>query len=290
MRCIPRCAGRSIIAAGFIAATIGPSGVSTMRAVAQDALHAVAPALPTDHMLQVGEELEYSVSYSFFSIGTIRFKITERTEHRNRVVYKAHTIIDSNPSLSWLADVHIRFYSMMDEDVFTYQWSGDDSASSGVEFRMMDFDYPMKKMYYVRGVRPNGKPVETFERETVAVSGQAQDGLSLFYYARRHVRDKRVEEIPTFIDKKEESTRINFLAKIESQEIDAVEYPVETVFFNGHAGFVGVFGLTGGFEGWFSNDDARIPVTARLKVILGSIKVELTGWKRPGWSPPRASE
>jgi hypothetical protein len=73
-------------------------------------------------------------------------------------------------------------------------------------------------------------------------------------------------------------------------DIDAVDYPVDVVRFDGRADFVGVFGLTGGFEGWFSNDDASIPITARMKVILGSIKVELTKWKRGNWAPPKFTE
>jgi len=51
-----------------------------------------------------------------------------------------------------------------------------------------------------------------------------------------------------------------------------------------------VFGLTGGFSGQFSNDNARIPIIARMNVILGSIKVELKSWKREGWRPPKFVE
>jgi hypothetical protein len=58
----------------------------------------------------------------------------------------------------------------------------------------------------------------------------------------------------------------------------------------GRADFVGVFGLTGSFNGMFSNDIAGIPITARLKVILGSIRVELKRWNRGYWMPPKFVE
>jgi hypothetical protein len=74
------------------------------------------------------------------------------------------------------------------------------------------------------------------------------------------------------------------------EEVDAIKYPVDVVHFEGEAGFVGIFGLTGGFEGWFSNDAAQVPILARMKVILGSVKIELIKWKRAGWTPPRAGE
>jgi hypothetical protein len=76
--------------------------------------------------------------------------------------------------------------------------------------------------------------------------------------------------------------------KKTSCEIDAVEYPIDTIEFDGRAEFVGIFGLTGGFSGWFSNDEAAIPIVAKMKVILGSVRVELKRWNRPGWVPPRA--
>jgi hypothetical protein len=60
------------------------------------------------------------------------------------------------------------------------------------------------------------------------------------------------------------------------------------VGFDGRADFVGIFGLTGGFEGWFSNDEARVPIMAKMKVLIGSVTIELMRWNRPGWTPPRA--
>jgi hypothetical protein len=66
-----------------------------------------------------------------------------------------------------------------------------------------------------------------------------------------------------------------------------VDYPVDVVHFDGNMDFVGIFGLTGGFEGWFSNDEARVPILAKMKVLIGSVTVELMKWTRPGWNPPR---
>ncbi len=244
----------------------------------------------TGTMMQVGEELEYRVTYSFFHIGTIRFRVTDRGERDGRTVYHTETIIDSNPALSWLTDVHIRFYGETDEDVYSYWWIGDDSSSKGVDYREIRFDYPNHRMFYDWGKKLPGGQRRQEGVDTVAVSGRGQDGLSLFFYAREHARDKKTEIVPTFIENKEAKTTINFLSDRQDVEIDSVDYPVDAVYLNGRADFVGVFGLTGGFEGWFSNDDARIPIIARLKVILGSIKVELIRWKRGTWMPPRVEK
>ena len=58
----------------------------------------------------------------------------------------------------------------------------------------------------------------------------------------------------------------------------------------GNAEFVGIFGLTGEFSGWFWNDDARIPIVAKMQVIIGSVTIELMSWKRPGAGHLRASK
>src|SRR3989339_553752 len=77
-------------------------------------------------MLEVGEELEYKVSYSFFTIGTIRTQVLSRETRNGRIVYKTRALIESNPSLSWLVDLHIRFYSEMDGSIYSYYWLSDD--------------------------------------------------------------------------------------------------------------------------------------------------------------------
>jgi hypothetical protein len=55
---------------------------------------------------------------------------------------------------------------------------------------------------------------------------------------------------------------------------------------HGNTSAVGVFGMTGEFTGWFSDDEAAVPIKGELKVLLGTVTVELIGWKRSGWSPP----
>jgi hypothetical protein len=241
-------------------------------------------------MLEVGEELEYKVSYSFFNIGTIRTTVLGKEERNGKTVYKTSALIDSNPSLSWLVTLHIRFYSEMDGTVYSYKWIEDDSTKKETNYKIFRFDYEKKRAYLEIGkVLPSGerKPESS---DTIAVDASCQDGLSLFYYAREHVHQKTPESVPTLIEKKQERTVINFTNKRTSAEADAVDYPVDVVEFDGKADYVGIFGLTGGFRGWFSNDEASVPILARMNVILGSIKIQLVRWNRPGWQPPQYDE
>jgi hypothetical protein len=115
-----------------------------------------------------------------------------------------------------------------------------------------------------------------------------QDGTSILYYARAHVRDQLGVRVPTLVRGKVGYTNFYFPAERTTEEIDAVNYPISVLEFEGFAEFEGIFGLTGDFTGWFSDDDAAIPIKAKMKVILGSITIELKEWKRAGWSPPQA--
>ena len=241
-------------------------------------------------MLEVGEELEYKVSYSFFNIGTIRMKVLGKDERDGRTFYKTSALIDSNPGMDWLVTLHIRFYSEMDGTVYSYKWIEDDSTKKETHYKIFRFDYESKKAYLESGkVLPSGerKPESS---DTIAVDANCQDGLSLFYYAREHVHQKNQESVPTLIEKKQERTLINFRNKRTDADADAVDYAVDVIEFDGKADYVGIFGLTGGFRGWFSNDEASVPILARMNVLLGSIKIQLVRWNRPGWQPPKYVE
>jgi hypothetical protein len=243
---------------------------------------------PIKSMLQVGEELEYSVHYSFFNIGKIIFRVTDKEERNGRTVFHASAFMDSNPSLNWLLELHVRFYSEIDQDAFSYGWVSEDSTSKKVTYRKMSFDYKKNKMYFEWGEKlPSGERKQN-GTASVAITQECQDGLSLFYYAREHALEKRQKSIPTFIDTNEVTTKINLGVENLDEEIDAVDYPIDVIKLDGRAEFVGVFGLTGAFEGVFSNDLAGIPITARMKVVVGSVRVELRKWKRGDWIPPKA--
>jgi hypothetical protein len=241
-----------------------------------------------ERMLRVGEELEYSVHYSLFNIGKIVFRVTDKEERNGRTVYHACAIMDSNPSLGWLVELHVRFYSEIDQEAFSYGWISEDSTSKKVTYRKMSFDYQKNKMYFEWGEKlPSGERKQN-GTDTVAIKKECQDGLSLFFHAREHVLERMYKEIPTFIDTNEVKTKINYGVDHLDEEIDAVDYPVDVVKLHGRAEFEGIFGLTGDFDGVFSNDIAGVPITARLKVILGSVRVELRKWKRGDWNPPKA--
>lgn len=242
-----------------------------------------APDMP-DSVFQVGEELVYNVSYASIDIGQVRVKQLEEISKDGNRSFKAIAQIDSYKGIPFV-DLHAVFQSLIHAGGYTTWFSARDKNDDAWRSSIYNFDYHNHSMYFEEGPWKSGI-IE--KRDTVRIDTLYQDGLSLFFCARKHLFDRRKVEIPVVVNAKKFTTAIDFFGKRTSEEIDAVDYPVDLIYFEGETGFVGIFGLTGGFEGWFSNDAARVPVLAKMKAIIGKIRIELMNWTRPGWTPPRA--
>jgi hypothetical protein len=237
-------------------------------------------------VFMVGEELVYNVSYSFFDLGEVKLQITDTTTKMGKKIFIAKAYIDSYSGIPFV-NLHQVFYSEMTAAPYSMYFTVHNTADAkAIQYLTYEFQYPKNKALYEMGVRQK-KTADRKGSETVTTF--QQDGLSLFYYARTNFRNTQKVQTPIFINEKSAATEFNFTGKIGSQEIDAVTYPVETIEFDGNANFIGIFGLTGYFQGFFSNDAAAVPIVAKMKVLVGSIHIELTKWSRPGWIPPRAN-
>ncbi len=239
--------------------------------------------VPPSNELLVGEELVYNVSYAFIDLGQIRIQTVSRVDADGRACYFSKAFIDSYQNIP-LVDLHAVFESIMDPEVYSRRFMGKVKQDNLWDFSRYKFEYDRNRVLIDMGQQDT----VVAKRETTEVRSVYQDGLSLYFYARRHLYEGKNVSVPTLVKEKNVSTTINFTNRRTTTEIDAVDYPVDVIEFDGMLDFVGIFGLTGEFEGWFSNDDARVPIFARMKVIIGSVHVELMEWKRPGWAPPRA--
>ena len=93
--------------------------------------------------------------------------------------------------------------------------------------------------------------------------------------------------MPTVLYGKVGTTTYRFTDDKTTESIDALENPVKVVEFEGTTTAVGIFGMTGDFTAWFSDDNAAVPIKGKLKVLLGNVTVELVKWNRKGWNPPQ---
>ena len=236
-----------------------------------------------DSVYQIGEELAYNVSYLSFDLGQIRIKQVEQLTKDHQVIHRFTAYIDSYKGVPFV-DLHSIYESLTDHSNYSTWFQARDKKDTSWVSTVYKFDYPKRVMFIEQGI---WKTDRITRRDTLRVDTVCQDGLSLFFLARHNALTPRQVNIPVVIGEKKGNTYINFSGERTKEEIDAVDYPVDVVHFNGEAGFIGIFGLSGGFEGWFSNDAARVPILAKMKVLIGNVRIELMNWKRNGWVPPR---
>ncbi len=242
-------------------------------------------APPPSHVLMEGEELTYNVRYGFINLGSVRVRTLQRQAVGSAVAYYCKALIDSYPKVPFV-DLHATFESTMDTTIFSRFFVGKTKQDDWWSFSRYTYDQAHQRAIIEIGQ----KDTTITKRDTLGVSGAYEDGLSLFFFARDRLFAGQQVDIPCIVTEKKVTTHINFDGRRDAVEIDAVDYPVDVVGFEGTADFVGIFGLTGDFSGWFSNDEARVPILAKMKVIIGSVTIELMQWKRAGWNPPHAKE
>jgi hypothetical protein len=264
---------RVTVAAGLIAAAgvLFPSGASAQVGTS-----------PPDRVFVEGEELVYNVRYGFIDLGQVRIKVMGVVRDGSSVSYQGKGLIDSYPKVPFV-DLHAVYESQIDSGMFSRRFIGRQKNATWWDFSRYNFDYPARRVLIEVGTRDS-----VIKRDTLAIASPYHDGLSLFYYARAQLFSGLKVNVPTLIKEQKVNTYIDFKGEHASVDLDAVDYPVDAIRFDGNMDFIGIFGLTGGFEGWFSNDEARVPIQAKMKVLIGSVTVELMKWTRPGWNPPRA--
>jgi hypothetical protein len=261
-------------------------------------------ARPT--MFAVGEVLEYRVSYAGLTIGTIKMLTEKRDTLRGQSIVKMKAFIDTAPGIPFV-EFHAIYESWADKSgMFSHEFlaSNKITGSEDWDYDRYQFLYPQSRI----NVTSNAKGKQPF----AALQSQKRwnDGLSLFFTAREMLNlfqnasqqnasqqsasptapvARRNVGIPTMVMGDTSWTIINYKdAQTQTIESPLAKQPIRVVYFNGEAKWRGIYGLAGDFEGWFSDDEARVPIRAKMKVIIGKVNIELVRWRRTGWQPPLA--
>lgn len=233
--------------------------------------------------MHVGEEITYVVKYGLFKLGEVKLQILERKEKNESFFYKTRAYIDSYSGIPFV-DLHQIYESDFNSGEFSNYFRHTEREKDYVKFTEYFFDYTNKTVHIKKG---KYKPYQIWTDSTTEVNNYCQDGLSLFYYARLNTGIKKSVDVPCFITEKFVSTRINFYDTIDKISIGAVDYDIPCCHLDGYADFVSIFGLTGNFEGWFTNDEHAVPTIAKMKVVIGNVTLELKSWRKKNWNPPK---
>lgn len=240
-------------------------------------------------VLYPGEELYYEVNYSFINIGWAKFTTESIAGKDNYFICRAK--LKSNNSMP-IVDVDYDFISeieLKDNRIITHRFTAYEYKDGKKSTLVCDFNYDSAFI----NIKKTGSDNNTDIDKKIFTSTKFQDGLSIFYYARdfvnfanRHEGEVNIDTpVLMHTDTSKMSIKVN--TKKTDVSISEVDYDIASVYLEGFSYFKAVFGLTGDFSGWFSYDEARIPLKAKLQVEIGSITLELKSWKHGSWQPPR---
>ncbi|MBR9975397.1 MAG: DUF3108 domain-containing protein [Bacteroidetes bacterium] len=238
---------------------------------------------------QAGEELQYEVSYLGIGLGTISTRVNAVQTGAGERRISAECLIRTYKGVPFVT-LNTLFQTVMGDSLESLRFRNREYLAGEKVFKEILYTFPknLDRVYISEEVE---RHPEWAKQDTLELEGKRwQDGLSLFYYARAFSHDRRRCKVPVLMYRTKATTEIHFGVKEEEEDIDAVEYDIRCTKLEGETGFTGIFGLTGGFEGWFSDDEAAIPIRAKMHVLIGSINIELVKWKRKGWKPPRAED
>jgi len=230
--------------------------------------------------LLVGEDLTYVVKYAFLRLGEVRIRVVEKLNIRNTPVYKTMAYIDSYPDLPFVS-LHQVYESYIDSSFYPLKFFA----------RILKDDTTIVNYSFIDSTRIEMKKGRVGNQKlwldsTAIVNKRMQDGLSILYFARLNSGTSKTMNIPCFVNEKVEITKINFLNESEPVSIENIDYKIDCLRLEGETDFVSVYGLTGFFEGWFSNDEFSVPIIAEMQVLIGSVTLELINWNEELWNPP----
>jgi hypothetical protein len=236
----------------------------------------------TTKKIFVGEDITYVVKYLAFEIGEIKLKVIKEIVEGKDTLYNAIAYINSYDGIPFVS-LHQIYETKFDTKQISHYFKGT-VLGEDTTYTKYNFNHSTKKIHIQQG---RERTKEIWTDSSARYDREYQDGLSLFYFARMRTGQQKKVNVPVFINEKYEKTYINFYKDVEDMDIDAVDYDIDCVRLDGETEFRGIFGLTGYFEGWFSNDQYAIPIVAKMQVLIGSITLELKHWNRKEWMPPK---
>ena len=231
----------------------------------------IAPAtqpVPPGSLFSTGLRYVYRGSWGPFNLGMLVIEVEKPVIKDGMLLQLVTYRIKSNPVLliikvndvyrSWL-DVNLDRTFFFEVDVTETWWQ---------YRRLSEFHHDSLRLIQ-RGVEKDG--IIRFINQ--ALPNNLLDGTSILQHARKLVRNKIGGRVATLIDYDFVWTDVEFSYKVVP--LEAAGKVWDSYRVGGKAGYTGVAGLSGDFEGWFSADSEAIPLKARFKIFIGSIYLTL---------------
>lgn len=217
-----------------------------------------------------GEVLQYKVKWTYLRLGTVT--ITQTASDSG--LFLIHMSVRSNPSLPFI-DVNFRNHSMLSErsqslteEVIT---SGKDTGEKTVYW----FDRATRQL-----LMEDSLLGRRTRRDSLSWVTECYDALGLLMLSRLSAGSGKSVSLPTLNDYKINQTDVSYTNLREETDVPVFNARRRCVVVSGYAHWVGssFAGMRGPFRGWFTDDEAAIPVRAEVDILLGAITLELESY------------
>jgi hypothetical protein len=225
---------------------------------------------------QVGEQLIYEISWLNITAGTAVMTVSGAGTDGDRPLLKLVTTAQSRPAISTFFPVDNRVESIVDSATL---------LPEHLTFKRREGKKKEDIEYTFHQKEGRVTVIKGGTTETLEMPPGTQDVISCLYYARSELslQPGSVLTMNVYHDKK------NRKLDVRVEEIETVSGPwgkVETARVLVVMPFQGLFLNQGNIRVWFTNDDLRIPVRMKAKVIIGSIVADLVSGLTAS-SPPQ---
>lgn len=219
---------------------------------------------------RAGEQLTYSVKWSFIRLGTlhVRQSVSAPMTGDSMFVEIEGTSAAGIPFVS----VHFLTGAILDlrrpTNIRYELLSGADRQARTVYTTVPDAGI---------AVAISSEDDRVTRLDTLSANPPFYDGTGLFMLARCAAGSDTTVTLPTVMEHALGTTTINFSSAISEISVPAFRRPIRAHPFEGTTDWVGsaFAGMSGGFRGWVSMDDARRVLRAEVKLFIGSATIEL---------------
>lgn len=212
-----------------------------------------------------GEKIKYRLHYGFINAGEATLQVMEENkEIGGRSTYHIIGLGYSNSSFDWFYKVRDRYESYIDEKAIL-PWLFIRRVNEGGYIINQNQIYN----HYKNTVDSDGKVMDVQEG--------VQDMISAFYYARTidfsNAKEGEIFEFPCFVDNEVWPLQMRFVGR---EVIKSDVGRIRCMKFRPVVQKGRVFKKEEDLTAWISDDKNKVPIRAEAKVLVGSIKMDIT--------------
>lgn len=216
-----------------------------------------------------GEVLNYKLAYGIINAGTAELTVNKSDlKIQGRELWHMVGTGRSISAFDWFFKVRDRYETFMDANGM-FPWLFVRRISEGGYDKAQDYKF----------FQHEGRVVNE-DKEEYKVPYGVQDMLSSFYYARtldfKDAKKGDIFQFPAFVDEEVYPIRMKFMGK-KIIKIKAGKY--KCLEFSPAVQEGRIFKSDEDLTVYITDDENKIPVLARAKILVGSIRMELTGYE-----------